>query len=88
MPSLYVRNVCPHPRTRRQSRDFNWLPAHGDKWRSVQIEPDAEVLIDKLPDELITRAIEHRERYGDIVEAATLPLRPGFEGLAYRIEAE
>ncbi len=87
MPTLYVQNVC-HPSTRRQKRSFDWLPSPGGKWRSVEIEPDAEVFVDKLPAELITRAVEHRERYHDIVDAASLPLRPGFEGLAYRVEAE
>ncbi len=88
MPSLFVRNIC-HPTTRRHRRTFDWLPSHGATWRSILIEPDAEVLIDKLPDELIVRSIEHREKYGDIVDAASLPLRPGFEGLAFRrVEAE
>ena len=87
MPSLFIRNVS-HTSTRRQTRGFDWLPTPGGKWRSIEIAPDAEVLVDKLPDDLITRAIEHRARYGDIVDAALLPLRPGFEGLAYRIKAE
>lgn len=87
MPSLFVRNIC-HPTTRRRIRGFDWLPSSGARWRSILIEPDAEVLIDKLPAELITRAVEHRERYHDIVDAASLPLRPAFEGLAYRIEKE
>jgi hypothetical protein len=87
VPNLYVQNVC-HPSTRRQKRSFDWLPSYGAAWRSKLIEPDAEVLIDKLPAELITRAVEHRERYHDIVDAASLPLRPGFEGLAYRVAEE
>jgi len=87
LPTLYIQNVS-HPSTRRHRRTFDWLPSHGAKWRSIEIEPDAEVLIDTLPEDLITRAVEHRERYHDIVDAASLPLRPGFEGLAFRIEAE
>jgi hypothetical protein len=87
MPKLYVKNVC-HPTIRRQPREFYWCAlAATSYWRPIRIAPDEEVLVGELSVEAIERIIAHHEQYG-LVDACSLPLRPEFEGLAYRIVEE
>jgi hypothetical protein len=79
MPQLLIRN------TSSQHIQFNWLPNPAAPWRARNIPPGAEVSLGDLPPGAIEKIIDFYERREAIVETASLPLRPDYRGLSYRL---
>jgi hypothetical protein len=83
MAKLYIKNVIIPNNPRQRFHDFRWPGVNGGG--PIRIAPGTEMQIGgDLSPEIIERIVSHYERHG-AVDARSLPLRPGFIGLAYRI---